>query len=128
MHADDGTHMTPAKISHAERQRRLAAAAQPPANPVLVALDGMREATEEFIADDGLDADPERVHDLSALLRVREVYEAHYGGDIAEALDVRKVLEHVQAASAALEVLDLPEADAAQGELVAAAAMLQDAE
>lgn len=45
----------------------------------LVVLDGMIEATEEFIADDGLRADDERIHDLSALLRTREVYEAHHG-------------------------------------------------
>lgn len=40
----------------------------------LVELDGMIESTEEFIADDGLRADDSRIHDLSALLRVRELY------------------------------------------------------
>lgn len=40
----------------------------------LVELDGMIESTEEFIADDGLRTDDERIHDLSALLRVRELY------------------------------------------------------
>jgi hypothetical protein len=43
-------------------------------DPFLVELDGMIEATEEFIADDGLRADDERVHDLSALLRTRALY------------------------------------------------------
>lgn len=41
----------------------------------LETLDGMIESTEEFIGDDGLRADDERIHDLSALLRVRQVYE-----------------------------------------------------
>lgn len=40
----------------------------------LVELDGMIESTEEFIGDDGLRADDERIHDLSALLRVRDLW------------------------------------------------------
>jgi hypothetical protein len=44
-------------------------------DPFLIELDGMIEATEEFIRDDGLNADDERIHDLSALLRVRKLYE-----------------------------------------------------
>ena len=40
----------------------------------LEAIDTMIESTEEFIGDDGLSADVERIHDLSALLRVRELY------------------------------------------------------
>jgi hypothetical protein len=40
----------------------------------LTMLDGMVEATEEFIGDDGLRADDGRIHDLSALLRVRDLY------------------------------------------------------
>ena len=40
----------------------------------LVELDGMIEATQEFIADDGLRADDSRIHDLSALLHVRKLY------------------------------------------------------
>lgn len=43
-------------------------------DPVLTELDGMIEATEEFIRDDGLMADEERIHDLSALLRVHDLY------------------------------------------------------
>lgn len=41
---------------------------------VLLNIDSMIESTEEFIADDGLRADDQRVHDLSALLRVRHLY------------------------------------------------------
>jgi len=40
----------------------------------LVVLDGMIEATEEFIADDGLRADDSRIADLAALLHVRELF------------------------------------------------------
>jgi hypothetical protein len=40
----------------------------------LVELDGMIEATEEFIGDDGLRADDTRIHDLAALLHVRDLY------------------------------------------------------
>ncbi len=43
-------------------------------DPVLVELDGMIEATEEFIRDDGLRSDDARIHDLSALLHVRLLY------------------------------------------------------
>lgn len=42
-------------------------------------LDGMIESTEEFIRDDGLRVEDSRIHDLSALLRTREVFEAHHG-------------------------------------------------
>jgi hypothetical protein len=42
----------------------------------LAQLNEMIESTEEFIADDGLRADDQRVHDLSALLTVRELYTA----------------------------------------------------
>lgn len=54
------------------------------------ALDLMREATEEFIADDGLQADAERVHDLSALLRVRDLYDVAFAGadEVAEVVDL----------------------------------------
>jgi hypothetical protein len=41
---------------------------------VLQELDGMIESTEEFIRDDGLRADDVRIHDLSALLRVRDLW------------------------------------------------------
>jgi hypothetical protein len=37
-------------------------------------LDNMIEATEEFIGDDGLRADDSRIHDLAALLHVRDLY------------------------------------------------------
>jgi hypothetical protein len=40
----------------------------------LVELDGMIEATEEFIRDDGLRADDTRIHDLAALIHVRNLY------------------------------------------------------
>lgn len=43
-------------------------------NAFLIEIDGMIESTEEFIADDGLRADDSRIHDLSALIRVRELY------------------------------------------------------
>jgi hypothetical protein len=43
-------------------------------DPFLVDLDSMIEATEEFIADDGLRADDTRIHDLAALLHVRDLY------------------------------------------------------
>lgn len=45
---------------------------------VYEALDGMIESTEEFIGDDGLRADDERIHDLSALIRVRELFESTF--------------------------------------------------
>jgi hypothetical protein len=37
-------------------------------------LDGMIDATLEFILEDYIMADEERVHDLSALLRVRQLW------------------------------------------------------
>jgi hypothetical protein len=40
----------------------------------LIELDGMIESTEEFIADDGLRADDTRIHDLAALLHVRDLW------------------------------------------------------
>jgi hypothetical protein len=40
----------------------------------LTELDGMIEATEEFIQDDGLRADDSRIGDLAALIRVRELF------------------------------------------------------
>jgi len=40
----------------------------------LETLDLMIESTEEFIGDDGLRADDSRIHDLSALLHVRELF------------------------------------------------------
>ena len=45
-----------------------------PEDNFLVELDGMIEATEEFIRDDGLNADVQRIHDLSALWHVREIW------------------------------------------------------
>jgi len=44
------------------------------AERILQEIDGMIESTEEFIKDDGLMADEHRIHDLSALLRVRDLY------------------------------------------------------
>lgn len=44
----------------------------------LVELDGMIESTREFIADDGLGTEECRIHDLSALLYVRNLYTEHF--------------------------------------------------
>jgi hypothetical protein len=40
----------------------------------LIEIDGMIEATEEFIRDDGLRADDQRIFDLACLIRVRDLY------------------------------------------------------
>lgn len=64
-------HLAGAERAEAEEQARLAA--------FLEVLDGMVEATEEFIRDDGLRADDTRIHDLAALLRARDVFEAMHG-------------------------------------------------
>jgi hypothetical protein len=44
----------------------------------LVEMDNMIESTEEFIADDGLRADDSRIHDLAALIHVRELWESTF--------------------------------------------------
>jgi hypothetical protein len=54
----------------------------------LTEIDGMIESTEEFIADDGLRADDQRIHDLSALIAVRDLYAEHFIPDPEEDLDV----------------------------------------
>jgi hypothetical protein len=43
-----------------------------------VEMDNMIESTEEFIADDGLRADDSRIHDLAALIHVRELWESTF--------------------------------------------------
>lgn len=58
--------------------------ARPTPDPVLTAVDDMIESTEEFIRDDGLRADEQRVHDLSALLRVRHLWTEIFGPDESE--------------------------------------------
>jgi hypothetical protein len=52
-----------------------------PSERFIQELDGMIESTEEFIGDDGLRADDERIHDLSALVRVRDLYETTFKPD-----------------------------------------------
>jgi hypothetical protein len=48
------------------------------ADPFLVELDGMIESTHEFIADDRPGTEECRIHDLSALLYVRNLYTEHF--------------------------------------------------
>jgi hypothetical protein len=40
----------------------------------LETLDGMIESTEEFIRDDGLNADDQRIIDLAACIQVRKLF------------------------------------------------------
>jgi hypothetical protein len=45
-------------------------------------LDGMIESTLEFILDDGVMEDTSRIHDLSALLRVKDLWDETFKPDL----------------------------------------------
>lgn len=47
-------------------------------------LDGMIESTIEFINDDGLMTDEGRIHDLSNLLCVKELFEQAFKHEVNE--------------------------------------------